>query len=404
MPSHENGKRPASRKPSRMRASIIPQEIDAELDELALNRPRRRHVAVAAGDPEEDAPPPLAVCRRFCLAAFILTIGGTGYGLMLASAFEGSLPNSGGMLMGTEAMPPPHIQLPLPKGPPVPSSPPLPFGPPPLWPPLPPPPPHYPPPSRPPSPPPSSPPYPPPLLPPPPSQPPSAPVFWISLNVSNPRTPHIQATNDNGVRVIGRYVNYSLGIAFDHPGVRITAHVTGTTRITALLSQAGYNGPDVSNNTVIDVGSAQRFMVMINGVAAGGRHALFNTSGWARREIREVTLATGLKRKDVHKVELVKISEAQFGWSGGPNYVTLHGFDGDTPRSQSKPPPISIVQPSTEPDPISDRRLVFLGDSITAGWCNLYVPPPLAHTTQRASLHRLHAHRTSPPSRAGQPL
>jgi hypothetical protein len=74
----------------------------------------------------------------------------------------------------------------------------------------------------------------------------------------------------------------------------------------------------------------------------------------------------------LHQVVVLKATEPD--WNGGdpvPNYMTFSGFTataitGDTPPQ--------FVSKAGAPLPV--RKLEFLGDSITAGFCNECVAPP----------------------------
>ena len=210
---------------------------------------------------------------------------------------------------------------------------------------------------------------------------PSDPAEWLSeylTNISgewrlrssvlNPRTPAIRAA-DRRVRVVGRSAITPLGIAFDFPGVRISGFFSGTSVVTATLSQAGH-----ASRGTVSPGSAQHFVVLVDGQERDGRgHAAFSTRDWPLHECREVTLASGLDPTATHEIELVKSSEGQHDWPPvgrwEPNYVTLHGFDGDEMLAIVDPEPRDVR--SGRPEPAQQRRIEFLGDSVTAGYCNL---------------------------------
>ena len=71
-----------------------------------------------------------------------------------------------------------------------------------------------------------------------------------------------------------------------------------------------------------------------------------------------------------HQVRIIKATEAD--WNGGspvPNYVTFHGMTatskGGTEQSDGKAL-VTVMAPPALPT----RKIEFLGDSITAGYCN----------------------------------
>jgi hypothetical protein len=67
-----------------------------------------------------------------------------------------------------------------------------------------------------------------------------------------------------------------------------------------------------------------------------------------------------------HDIRVLKATEAQ--WNGGsptPNYVTFSGFKIDAESAASE-----LVARTIAPPPLPTRKIEFLGDSITAGYCN----------------------------------
>lgn len=79
-----------------------------------------------------------------------------------------------------------------------------------------------------------------------------------------------------------------------------------------------------------------------------------------------------------HDIRLVKATEAD--WNGGdpvPNFVTFYGFKvataaatATTPASMAEEAAAVVVVSSEQPPPLPTRKIEFLGDSITAGYCN----------------------------------
>ena len=171
--------------------------------------------------------------------------------------------------------------------------------------------------------------------------------------VGNPVTPRVRA-DDRNVRIIGRFLPTPIGAAFDHPGVQITTHVQGTRSVSIALSQAG-----AASHGTVTLSLLHRFVVFVDGVRHEGPVS-FTTKNWPLHTTCVVPIASGLDPNKAHEIVVLKVSEAQFeapghGWS--PNYLTLHGFDGDEGMR-------SVALSSAKP-----RRVEFLGDSLTAGWC-----------------------------------
>jgi hypothetical protein len=145
------------------------------------------------------------------------------------------------------------------------------------------------------------------------------------------------------VHVVGRYRTLAGQIDFDHVGVRLEAHVTGTKTVTATMSK---------------VGSTEVFFrTMCNGKLS----SVFGTSTWAPNLQKEVLLCDDLDPSVVTTVSVQKITEAEWNsLSPSPNYVSFYGLQGD--------PGMKILNRSVQFS--KRRRLEFLGDSITAGFCN----------------------------------
>ena len=164
-----------------------------------------------------------------------------------------------------------------------------------------------------------------------------------SLCLVSTLSSHAVATSD--VTIVGRHRVTPNATLFDYQGVRIIASLNGS-EAQALMFQAG-NGP------------ANHFMVTVDGVRVGDGPFSFTTAEWLRGEASVVTvpLFSGLSA-DVHEVVIEKTSEPAFNTRDvAPDYVGFVGFTGASTISVSRPR--------------SSRRVEFLGDSITAGFCNL---------------------------------
>lgn len=105
----------------------------------------------------------------------------------------------------------------------------------------------------------------------------------------------------------------------------------------------------------------QCFQIYLDGVLQPG--VRFNTSAWVAGQAVTVPLFTGLAADAAHTVSVFKDTEPQFAATTvEPNYVTFHGFRGDTGAR--------LVAPPAHKTPEAPHKLEFLGDSITAGFDN----------------------------------
>merc|ERR1711937_610349 len=85
--------------------------------------------------------------------------------------------------------------------------------------------------------------------------------------------------------------------------------------------------------------------------------------GIAKETVTEYIFATGLT-KDAHEIRIMKTTEPE--WNDrepSPNWLTFHGLSLDAGSISS-----SCL-------PQRQRRIEFIGDSITAGYCNLCQGP-----------------------------
>lgn len=154
---------------------------------------------------------------------------------------------------------------------------------------------------------------------------------------------HAVATSD--VTIVGRHRVTPNATLFDFQGVRITASLNGS-EAQALMFQAG-NGP------------ANHFIVTVDGVRVGDGPLSFTTAEWPRGEASVVTVPLFSRLSaGVHEVVIEKTSEPAFNTRDvAPDYVGFVGFTGAS----------TVSVPRLR----SSRRVEFLGDSITAGFCNL---------------------------------
>jgi hypothetical protein len=131
--------------------------------------------------------------------------------------------------------------------------------------------------------------------------------------------------------------------SFDSPGFQINFGVEGTSQIDILLSIANFDLP-------------HRFWIYIDGILDGN---IIDTKNATSGEVTSFNVAKNLST-DYHTVGLVKITEAD--WNNPfptVNYLSFYGVELDTGDLKCLT------------DPHLSRKIEFIGDSITAGYCNL---------------------------------
>lgn len=167
--------------------------------------------------------------------------------------------------------------------------------------------------------------------------------------------------DDPGVRIVGRhrttrYPGQHSSVDFDFPGVSIQVRLSNSSWASAVMRQTG-----ADNASYVPNG----FAVYVNSVLF---HE-FNTSDWFGRPNVTVPLVWGLNPDEVHHISIVKFTEGQFNLKKiTPNYVSFFGFQASNGAFFAAAPTLPA------------RRLEFLGDSITAGDCNLCKPNPVNAT------------------------
>jgi len=105
------------------------------------------------------------------------------------------------------------------------------------------------------------------------------------------------------------------------------------------------------------------FLVLVDGKPMPSPecpHCTFSTAGCGNNTPTSYTLFTGLDPAHNHDIRLVKITEPEWNDENPtPNWITFHGLTLDAGN---------VDQPHSQP---RTRRIEFIGDSITAGYCNL---------------------------------
>jgi hypothetical protein len=173
----------------------------------------------------------------------------------------------------------------------------------------------------------------------------------------------VPSTSD-ALRYIGRFDHQPQGSRFDRNGCEVQFDVEGASQVTVQISQrltAPYSSPwspvgSQPHHFLVYVDD-QPLTTPIPGSACG--YCTFDTNNIANDTVTEYVVATGLSF-GTHHVRIMKTSEPEWNTrEPSPNWVTLHGVSVDTG---------SIEAPSV---PRRKLRLEFIGDSITAGFCNL---------------------------------
>eukprot|EP01052_Picozoa_sp_SAG31_P025079 SAG31_NODE_2176_length_6256_cov_1.835797_4_plen_320_part_00 len=178
------------------------------------------------------------------------------------------------------------------------------------------------------------------------------------------------------VQLVGRWRrNPTLGSAdHDHPGTEIRLRVSsGTTGVSLNLKQ--------QHNCTGRYGSSYQpnyYVVLVDGVVQPGfANATFSTAFVSNVSTTTVSIARGLNSAMAHDIRVFKSSEAQ--WASDvptPNFVTLLSIELHGTAAQL-----------LEPAPLPQRQIEFLGDIITAGYCNiLWVADIDRHHTNRSNL------------------
>ena len=177
---------------------------------------------------------------------------------------------------------------------------------------------------------------------------------------------------DTNIQLIGRFneVNKEK-LQFDMPGCEIRARMllSATANVSINLAQLhGAVPPNPSRNTKNSGFQANAFVVWVDGKrqGAGGYNATFATAKDQTEQAYPYPLSDEPLKPGTHDFRILKVTEAD--WNGGdpvPNYVTFEGFQ-VTPVHNS----VDFTVTTSPLPPLPTRKIEFLGDSITAGFCN----------------------------------
>ena len=179
-------------------------------------------------------------------------------------------------------------------------------------------------------------------------------------------------------------------VAYDFPGVTVSMKFSNATVIGVRMFQV--QATKKPNDQFL------RFNVSIDPAPptqAGGEPVLPYTIITTamqdlRREAINYTLFTDLDPAQTYRVTALKITEAMF-WSGQPkpNFVEFHGFlvprDPATGRYN-----ITVLNAKRS----YNRRIEFIGDSITCGFCNECKVSPLSQVVDLETYYGSYAHIT----------
>lgn len=174
--------------------------------------------------------------------------------------------------------------------------------------------------------------------------------------------------NDSTFRLVGRFERGLDGFRFDMNGCEIQFRVQGATKVMVRLAQR--ISPSVPGPLQPSGSQVNDFVVFIDGNAHINKYprlncsyCTFDTTGAKNDIVETYVLAEGIS-EGTHDIRIVKSTEPQ--WTSrvpAPNWMTFHGVVLDAGQ---------VLAPA---QPRPQRRLEFVGDSITAGYCNLCAGP-----------------------------
>jgi lysophospholipase L1-like esterase len=176
--------------------------------------------------------------------------------------------------------------------------------------------------------------------------------------VAAAETPTFVRPDGAHVQTIGRFArNLSSGeLMFDQPDTQIRLRVQNTKSVAILLRQ---RVPETH-------AEPSDFAVFVDGKLAKctshlapNEFSSFTTLGAGNNTVVRYVIA--LEDSKQHQVNLFKLTEAAFNERNiSQNYLTFSGFELMGNAASALPGP-----------PLPSRKLEFIGDSITAGFCNL---------------------------------
>jgi hypothetical protein len=198
--------------------------------------------------------------------------------------------------------------------------------------------------------------------------------------------------NDANLQYIGRFADGSSNgdpaKMFDMPGceIRASMDLSAAATVTVMLAQRhSVVPPQPSGNTKNSHFQENAFVVYVDGTrqGVGGYNATFTTDKNQTEQAYAFNISTSPLAKGVHNIRIVKATEAQ--WNGGsptPNYMTFTGFNVNAAGEDET---AALNVRTVAAPPLPTRKIEFLGDSITAGFCNeCKTPDPVPNTHREA--------------------
>jgi lysophospholipase L1-like esterase len=199
--------------------------------------------------------------------------------------------------------------------------------------------------------------------------------------------PLIIRADDPELQFIGRFADSGSSKDFDMPGceIRVRLQLSAAAVVKVTLAQKDSPVPkDHSGNSANSHFQANSFVVWIDGVrqGAGGYNATFSTQALAKTEQPsdfDLTTSGTPLAAGQHDIRILKGTEAQHnGGTPTPNYVTFSGF-----KIGAVSMATTLTAQAIAPPPLPTRKIEFLGDSITAGFCNeCKRPDPLSNNNE----------------------
>lgn len=180
--------------------------------------------------------------------------------------------------------------------------------------------------------------------------------------------PQLITADDPNYQFIGRWAVVGKERHFDMPGCEMRATISLPTKstVSVVLAQQHQPIPPGGGNTKNSGFEANAFVLWIDGVRTQpGHNASFDTSKIT--DSLPHSYPAALLNAGKHTIRMLKATEAE--WNGGdptPNWLSFQGLEIAPVETDRNTALASLVSPK----PLPARKIEFLGDSITAGFCN----------------------------------
>ena len=198
-------------------------------------------------------------------------------------------------------------------------------------------------------------------------------LFTVAVATAAEQTTQLISASAAGYQYIGRFQHQGDISMFDMPGTEIRASLvlSAASKVSVKLAQKHHpHNIQGSGNTKNSGFQENAIVVWVNGErqGAGGSNATFTTLSSQTENPVSFPLTTGgaALPAGTHEIRIFKATEAD--WNGGspaPNYLTFYGLSSTALEPAAAP---AVLAP---PPPLPTRKIEFLGDSITAGFCNM---------------------------------